>query len=157
MLWFVLVVWLLGSRIMSGVFCNSPATTKIVTYGHTLSLHDVLPILILISYGRPFVSITLSNFAAAVLALVLNNTGYFGEIFRAGLAAVPKGQYEAASALGFHRFKAMIYIVLPQAVGKVRSEEHTSELQSLMRISYAVFCLKKKNTNTTLIETVEKQ
>src|SRR3546814_9877772 len=30
-----------------------------------------------------------------------------------------------------------------------RSEEHTSELQSLMRISYAVFCLKKKNTNTT--------
>src|SRR3546814_7712726 len=31
----------------------------------------------------------------------------------------------------------------------VRSEEHTSELQSLMRISYAVFCLKKKNNNTT--------
>src|SRR3546814_3608710 len=29
-----------------------------------------------------------------------------------------------------------------------RSEEHTSELQSLMRISYAVFCLKKKNKNT---------
>src|SRR3546814_10460462 len=32
-----------------------------------------------------------------------------------------------------------------------RSEEHTSELQSLMRISYAVFCLKKKNNTTTLI------
>src|SRR3546814_7129852 len=31
----------------------------------------------------------------------------------------------------------------------VRSEEHTSELQSLMRISYAVFCLKKKNTQET--------
>src|SRR3546814_3893426 len=31
-----------------------------------------------------------------------------------------------------------------------RSEEHTSELQSLMRISYAVFCLKKKNTNTNI-------
>src|SRR3546814_1883052 len=31
---------------------------------------------------------------------------------------------------------------------KFRSEEHTSELQSLMRSSYAVFCLKKKNTNT---------
>src|SRR3546814_20131730 len=31
---------------------------------------------------------------------------------------------------------------------KARSEEHTSELQSLMRISYAVFCLKKKNCNT---------
>src|SRR3546814_9157916 len=32
-----------------------------------------------------------------------------------------------------------------------RSEEHTSELQSLMRISYAVFCLKKKNNNTSSI------
>src|SRR3546814_3273182 len=32
---------------------------------------------------------------------------------------------------------------------RTRSEEHTSELQSLMRISYAVFCLKKKNTHTT--------
>src|SRR3546814_6016673 len=35
------------------------------------------------------------------------------------------------------------------AVEHTRSEEHTSELQSLMRISYAVFCLKKKNNNTT--------
>src|SRR3546814_1597759 len=34
-------------------------------------------------------------------------------------------------------------------IGRVRSEEHTSELQSLMRISYAVFCLKKKTTTYT--------
>src|SRR3546814_8170209 len=34
----------------------------------------------------------------------------------------------------------------------VRSEEHTSELQSLMRISYAVFCLKKKKRNTTIMK-----
>src|SRR3546814_2499744 len=34
-------------------------------------------------------------------------------------------------------------------LGEPRSEEHTSELQSLMRISYAVFCLKKKQTKTT--------
>src|SRR3546814_3383310 len=33
-----------------------------------------------------------------------------------------------------------------ESIGIVRSEEHTSELQSLMRISYAVFCLKKKTT-----------
>src|SRR3546814_10321036 len=33
----------------------------------------------------------------------------------------------------------------PDLVASIRSEEHTSELQSLMRISYAVFCLKKKN------------
>src|SRR3546814_5266562 len=36
----------------------------------------------------------------------------------------------------------------------MRSEEHTSELQSLMRISYAVFCLKKKNRNTIIHTTI---
>src|SRR3546814_9675418 len=36
------------------------------------------------------------------------------------------------------------YAVITTDAGEVRSEEHTSELQSLMRISYAVFCLKKK-------------
>src|SRR3546814_1610984 len=45
-----------------------------------------------------------------------------------------------------------IYAPLAERVGMYeymrRSEEHTSELQSLMRISYAVFCLKKKKTNT---------
>src|SRR3546814_2825031 len=42
-------------------------------------------------------------------------------------------------------------LALGRTRGEQRSEEHTSELQSLMRISYAVFCLKKKNkkTNTT--------
>src|SRR3546814_1282367 len=38
-----------------------------------------------------------------------------------------------------------------------RSEEHTSELQSLMRISYAVFCLKKKNSNTHIYTTTKRE
>src|SRR3546814_2781287 len=40
------------------------------------------------------------------------------------------------------------------ALLEIRSEEHTSELQSLMRISYAVFCLKKKNNITVNIDTI---
>src|SRR3546814_9007140 len=39
----------------------------------------------------------------------------------------------------------------------MRSEEHTSELQSLMRTSYAVFCLKKKKTNLHKLKTAKKQ
>src|SRR3546814_3958143 len=39
---------------------------------------------------------------------------------------------------------------------RMRSEEHTSELQSLMRISYAVFCLKKKKNNTTKPESIRR-
>src|SRR3546814_4135292 len=45
-------------------------------------------------------------------------------------------------------YQSLINLYLRDCVMKHRSEEHTSELQSLMRISYAVFCLKKKNTNT---------
>src|SRR3546814_3171745 len=46
----------------------------------------------------------------------------------------------AAICFGSMRVNSGVY-------GRMRSEEHTSELQSLMRISYAVFCLKKKNTH----------
>src|SRR3546814_7415871 len=45
------------------------------------------------------------------------------------------------------KFEHGLFSVLSRLVGSFRSEEHTSELQSLMRISYAVFCLKKKKTN----------
>src|SRR3546814_7662590 len=41
----------------------------------------------------------------------------------------------------------IMYIIYPFSSNGRRSGEHTSELQSLMRISYAVFCLKKKNNN----------
>src|SRR3546814_4760560 len=50
---------------------------------------------------------------------------------------------ERAGALGFYMMSSMAGYIIGMVVGG-RSEEHTSELQSLMRISYAVFCLKKK-------------
>src|SRR3546814_5446625 len=45
-----------------------------------------------------------------------------------------------------HDNGALLMVDIAHYAGLVRSEEHTSELQSLLRISYAVFCLKKKNT-----------
>src|SRR3546814_1342499 len=47
---------------------------------------------------------------------------------------------------GLERSDAELLAVIGDRFQKLRSEEHTSELQSLMRISYAVFCLKKKTT-----------
>src|SRR3546814_6974105 len=54
----------------------------------------------------------------------------------------------ASSALSAFCFTVAVIWCIEAAVSSrlARSEEHTSELQSLMRISYAVFCLKKKNT-----------
>src|SRR3546814_10038068 len=51
------------------------------------------------------------------------------------------------AALGTHRLDLLDSRRRPRELVGLRSEEHTSELQSLMRISYAVFCLKKKNQN----------
>src|SRR3546814_4936931 len=55
------------------------------------------------------------------------------------------GSYKVATGVGF------LDHMLETFSRHSRSEEHTSELQSLMRISYAVFCLKKKKDNTKLI------
>ena len=97
----------------------------------------VLVLLVLIFYGLPFVGVTLGSFAAAVLALVLNNTGYFGEIFRAGFNAVPKGQYEAAYALGLHKFRTTVLIILPQAVRKVMAPLASNSLELVKTTSIA--------------------
>src|SRR3546814_9185688 len=51
-------------------------------------------------------------------------------------------------------YKVRVNAIAPAGVETpIRSEEHTSELQSLMRISYAVFCLKKKKKTTTVTNT----
>src|SRR3546814_7167487 len=52
-----------------------------------------------------------------------------------------------ADQLAANRYSAQVFLLHRSRRG--RSEEHTSELQSLMRISYAVFCLKKKTRHTT--------
>src|SRR3546814_1886862 len=63
------------------------------------------------------------------------------EAFRGAVYAVASGAADIALAVGVEKLKDTGYGGLPV---RTRSEEHTSELQSLMRISYAVFCLKKK-------------
>src|SRR3546814_1141939 len=62
------------------------------------------------------------------------------------LLARRERQHKAALAVGIDRLAAQASRHLADIFGLARSEEHTSELQSLMRISYAVFCLKKKKT-----------
>src|SRR3546814_2174700 len=68
---------------------------------------------------------------------------------RTGLAPVRFEVVDLAHHLPQHEGSVAILDVL-QYLRAPRSEEHTSELQSLMRISYAVFCLKKKNTTADM-------
>ena len=76
----------------------------------------LLVLLIVVYYALPFVGVRLSSFASAVCALGLVSAAYFAEIFRAGIQAIPKGQVEAAQALGLGFPRTLSDVVLPQAV-----------------------------------------
>jgi polar amino acid transport system permease protein len=76
----------------------------------------LLVLLIIVYYALPFVGIRLSPFWSAVAALTLVSGAYTAEIFRAGIQAIPKGQFEASEALGLGYTYMMIDVVLPQAI-----------------------------------------
>ena len=76
----------------------------------------LLVLLVLVYYALPFVGIRLTSFAAATAALSLVSCAYTAEIIRAGIEAIPKGQFEAADAIGLGFFNSMRDVVLPQAL-----------------------------------------
>jgi polar amino acid transport system permease protein len=72
--------------------------------------------LLFVYFALTMVGVRLPDIAAALLAFTLNYAAYFAEIFRAGIQAVPKGQYEAAKTLGMSYPQTMRRIILPQVV-----------------------------------------
>lgn len=58
-------------------------------------------------------------FQAVSVAFALNYAAYFAEIFRGGIEAIPKGQYEAAACLGFTKVQTFFRIILPQVIKRV--------------------------------------
>src|SRR3546814_3462997 len=110
-------------------FVKDAATSDIYPYCHTLSLHDALPIW---DNGRSAETDLRCSPPAG--------TGRRGRPLQPCRTSArhPRGRTQPGGSNGSDRCCGGCTI---------RSEEHTSELQSLMRISYAVFCLKKKKTN----------
>ena len=66
--------------------------------------------------GLPPVQNVLTRYWAAFLALAFNVGAYNAEVIRAGILAIPKGQWEAAQSLGLSQAQVMRYIVVPQAI-----------------------------------------
>ena len=93
--------------------------------------------LFFIYFGLPSLGIRLDPVVAAILAMTLNMTAYTTEIVGAGLDAVPKGQKEAALALGLRPRQVFIKIVLPQAL-KVIYPALTSQIVIMMLESAVV-------------------
>jgi len=78
-----------------------------------------LVLLILLFAGLPFAGLELNGFSCVAIAFFLNTGAYYGEILRAGIESIPRGQVEAARSTGLSATQTMIYVVLPQAVRNV--------------------------------------
>jgi polar amino acid transport system permease protein len=107
------VLALLGAL---GRLSNNPVANGISGFYISLIRGTPLLVQIYIWYlGLPRVNIVLPAQVAGTLALGVNYGAYMTEIFRAGIQAIGKGQYEAAEALGMSRIQLYRRIVLPQA------------------------------------------
>src|SRR3546814_1252980 len=122
-------------------FFIDTATPEIYTYGHTLSLHGARPIYGFDGWPSP----------NALRSTPICTRRLVSSTKVSGQTRAMSSSLATSSPAAETRATRMSKARLP------RSEEHTSELQSLMRISYAVFCLKKKKKRTNREETVLSQ
>ena len=99
-----------------------------------------LVVLILLYSGLPFAGIRLSPFAAVCLAFFLNNSSFYGEIYRAGIESVGRGQWEAARSTGLGVAQTFTSVILPQAVRNVIPDlvSNTVEVVKLTSIASVV-------------------
>lgn len=80
------------------------------------------------------------RFWAVIIAFVMNYAAYFAEIYRGGIEAVPRGQYEAAKILGYTESQAFIRIILPQVV-KTILPSVTNEIITLIKDTSIAFAI----------------
>jgi len=99
-----------------------------------------LVLLIFIHAGLPFAGIRMSPFTSVCLAFLLNNSAYYGEVYRAGIESIGKGQTEAARSTGLSLFQTMLYVILPQAVRNVLPDliSNTIEVVKLTSLASVV-------------------
>jgi polar amino acid transport system permease protein len=112
----------------------------VVIYVDFFRAFPPLVLLMFIAFGLPFLRIDLGAFGAVAVAFLLNTSSYYGEIFRAGIESIPRGQYEAARSTGLSALQTMTYVVIPQATKNVIPDliSNTLEVVKLTSIASVV-------------------
>lgn len=98
------------------LYAPKPFRLLAVLFVDIMRAIPVLVVLILVYYALPFAGVVFSPFIAATIALSLVLAAYTAEVVRAGIEAVPKGQFEASEALGLSFYTMMRKVILPQAL-----------------------------------------
>ena len=120
-LWLTLASWLiaLALGILLGVMRSAPlGFVRSIAAGYTEFFRNVplLTVLFFIYFGVPNTGIVINAVNSAIIGLGLYTAAYVGEVVRAGLNTVSKGNIEAARSLGLTFLQSMRYVQLPQAV-----------------------------------------
>jgi polar amino acid transport system permease protein len=112
----------------------------LVLYTDFFRAFPPLVLLMFIAFGLPFTGLDMPAFASVALAFLLNTSSYYGEIFRAGIESVPRGQLEAARSTGLGAAQTMAYVVVPQATRNVIPDliSNTLEVVKLTSIASVV-------------------
>ena len=130
----------------------------VAAYVYVLRGTPLMLQLLFVYFGLPFIpviGVRLDDFPAAVLAFVLNYGAYFCEIFRAGLQAIPRGQFEAAKTLGMNYAQTMKRIVLPQ-VFKIILPPVSNETITLVKDTSLIYVLAMKDLLRTTRNLVQR-
>jgi glutamate transport system permease protein len=101
-----------AARLSDHKWVSTPAAVVV-------ELFRAIPLVIMMFffyYGLPSTGIKLTAFTSVVLSLMLYNGSVLAEVFRAGINSLPKGQSEAAYALGMRKTQVMVLVLLPQAL-----------------------------------------
>jgi polar amino acid transport system permease protein len=123
----------LGTLIaVTRLYAPRPLRWLAILYTDLVRAIPVLVLLILIYYALPFAGLTLSSFAAAATALTMVLAAFTAEVVRAGIQATPKGQFEAAQALGLGFWLTLRKVILPQAI-RIVIPPHASNCVSVMK------------------------
>ena len=101
---------------MLRLYAPRPVAFLTVAYIDVFRSIPVLVLLFVVYYALPFAGIRLTSFAAAASSISMVSAAYSAEIVRAGIEAIPRGQFEAARALGLHFYSTMRKVILPQAI-----------------------------------------
>lgn len=80
------------------------------------------------------------RFPAIIVGFSINYAAYFAEIYRSGIEAIPKGQYEAASILGYNKVQTFLKIILPQVI-KIILPAVTNEVITLVKDTSLAYSL----------------
>lgn len=105
----------LGTIVAFGrVSAHRPVRVAATFYVEFLRNIPLLVLLYFIYFLMPALGLRFSPFVSALIGMALHESAYMTEILRAGLNAVPVGQYEAAQSQGMTRFQLQRHIVLPQ-------------------------------------------